>query len=633
MANNEDRSRIALEKIANNIDSIERSMGSIATACLRIAKTLGYHSVSMDQNLQRIIGQLEISNEPYDSVEADKIRQKMREATAVAEEFSEKTEQIFPTEPRWVEGLPVQVIDEKHVRYGWDGIISNVGMAIGVVFPGEKYYVFQPSQLRVIGEENKGILADFTREQANADKIPPFTQEMLDRNRIAHLPDEFATHFKKGPILNPKQFLQEPRSLKNIRDWILEVGEKTPNVPDPFQAYDAFISWVFEEAARNGIDPKNITFVSGEQPNNAILRMKDSTGFNLCREPLFEIKLPKGIKTPDDDYLWRLNGPALLTIEEFEERKQMMLAHPPNWVVGARVMVVDPTSRRHRQIGLVEALHKDCVDLAFGRSVGDFNYYKVALIENTTVEERVAKAGHWGLDTPCEICAKPMAEHNTQEKFSCLKTLQAQLRQVYDADQQQTEEVEAQVRDEKIDQRWGDGSPVVSDAIQIRNGLRVKWMSMMEHPDSLLSLEQLRNRVLTKADMAERKSLCAGKLPLWVIGALVTVIDPNDARFGQVAVLESLNEELADGQIYFSLDLLFDHGSVEGYEFYKLALVENTTENERRSIKRSEEPQLIKIDEYKPHNVGDCMIVGCGECASPAEMDPNLHDTNDDSRD
>lgn len=78
-----------------------------------------------------------------------------------------------------------------------------------------------------------------------------------------------------------------------------------------------------------------------------------------------------------------------LTESELEQRRISMLGmSAPNWQTGALIKVIDPRSPHFGSTGVVTELHRTCLDLDFGSSVGEYDYYQVALVSNTTVNER-----------------------------------------------------------------------------------------------------------------------------------------------------------------------------------------------------------------------------------------------------
>lgn len=81
-----------------------------------------------------------------------------------------------------------------------------------------------------------------------------------------------------------------------------------------------------------------------------------------------------------------------LTESELEQRRISMLGmSAPNWQTGALIKVIDPRSPHFGSTGVVTELHRTCLDLDFGSSVGEYDYYQVALVSNTTVNERTGE--------------------------------------------------------------------------------------------------------------------------------------------------------------------------------------------------------------------------------------------------
>lgn len=305
----------------------------------RIAKTLENIEqalVLMYESSDKIARELEISNQPFLAEDAEqRVTEQLEKLSASSDRLSDAAEKIVP---RWAITQPVQVIDKDNGWYGYEGTISNVSnTTISVTLTNGLVAIVGINGVRALdfaelatpaeaAERHQGFLDAITD---TPNRIPPFKQEDLDRNRIAHH-SEFNN---RGYGIK----------LSCVHDSINECS--AAGCPGPSK-----------EA--------------------------------LAREQRLNLKKPVG---PSADRIRKAleQQPPVLTPEEFERRRlacEGMSA--PNWVIGAVVQVIDPSSMRYRRRGLVQQLHEDCVDIDFGDGGGDFNYYKLALITNTTVEER-----------------------------------------------------------------------------------------------------------------------------------------------------------------------------------------------------------------------------------------------------
>lgn len=216
MVSEEMASRRALESIAKSAAEVARTFSTLNTTFANFVET-------NDANVKLMIAELKVSNEQFDETSMDDRLEQLRAYKDGVEDIAEAAERIN------------KAIPNEQPEAEWE------------------------KELREAGE-----------------KIGPFTEEDLARNRVARRRSEFDAHFKYPPMPSPKEL-------------------------------DDFIGWVFEEAGRQGIDPRNITFVKGTQEGGALMRMKEyfefSSGDRAGDRAGFEVKLPKGVEPPTPSYM------------------------------------------------------------------------------------------------------------------------------------------------------------------------------------------------------------------------------------------------------------------------------------------------------------------------------------------
>lgn len=88
-------------------------------------------------------------------------------------------------------------------------------------------------------------------------------------------------------------------------------------------------------------------------------------------------------------------GAQPLTETEMEQRRVAMQGMVrPRWWIGALVKVIDPKSSFYGERGVLTELFENSAGLDFGSYRRAFDYYKLALVSNTTVEERRTRCTH-----------------------------------------------------------------------------------------------------------------------------------------------------------------------------------------------------------------------------------------------
>lgn len=202
---------------------------------------------------------------------------------------------VVAANPGWVE---VMMHNSVHQNYGhgeieidWDKPREHVcGKGCAGHTTGE-VHVFQTDGDVLV---DKGTVRDWV---GSPKMITDFTEEDLQRNVVARM----ASEMDRFPV-TPFTMMRDgvPARHKYME---LDKGLATNRpIPDPAQ-YDDFIKWVLEEAHRQGIDPKKITFVQGEQEGQALMRVKESWTMSPQEEPRFEVKLPRGLEVPSPSYM------------------------------------------------------------------------------------------------------------------------------------------------------------------------------------------------------------------------------------------------------------------------------------------------------------------------------------------
>lgn len=236
-----------------------------------------------------------------------------------------------PLGPEWYVGAKIRVIDKFTIMYERIGTITAVTPTdVDVVFKGglaDTGAAFHPSQLEIIPLEGMSATVTiegdfyFGQEGTVVKATPGWVEVMMhDSMHQNYGHDEIEIDWN-----TPRQHVcgkgcaghtnDDPRvAIRNspLADWNdnsfprfkMGIGEAlTMNrpIPDPAQ-YDDFIRWVFEEAGRQGIDPKKITFVQGDQEGQALMRL-NTDYLDSDTPPGFQVKLPKGLEVPSPSYM------------------------------------------------------------------------------------------------------------------------------------------------------------------------------------------------------------------------------------------------------------------------------------------------------------------------------------------
>lgn len=668
MAGNEERSRIALEKIAENFNRLNRHFATFLQTQPATARQLA-----------EIVEQLKISNEPFDLDETDEAIQKVREMTdAVSDlgyataEIVEIRQEIQEKGPKFVVGLPVKVIGTDLSREGWDGIVSEVGSTmINVTFEDGGRSTFLPHQLAVIGEEEEpkktpgafkvgnrvrvtnhssplyfwvGTVVEVRKGHADVN----FDAKYKNRNvwamalhELGMIPDigigrhgapdhicgELCIQLDRlknirwdRPAGNPKQEMQDSGPLTHFtieKDGTLtdnrQPVEENPNAGvfgaerkdfwNPCGAVGICNHRTYDECKQESERSESSPFLAGD-----LVRVVDpnipeytweSTVVSVTSDGACELQFPNynrswwlassqlarvqtehtmlGIhpgtgnavpmpvnprrKPIDLSYI-----PPVLTAEEFAERKLFCSnIAMPGWVMGALVQVIDPADSNYGRRAVVRHIDAQIIGVVFGMHSGEYQQYQLALISNSTEEER--QAGYF-------FTEEDRLQHGLALRKRALEAVEAK-----------TGVTPPGLQKDRHKAAWA-----------IHSGA-TKHYNMMDCEAAGCPGPQFETVVLDWEKAAWDLRL----------NDRVLVVAKGHDLFGQEGHVSNLTRKER-----------------------KVTSIKVTMEDGAKRVFAAGEVEKIGL---QPHTVGDCEIVGCGECPSAAEMDPNLHDTNDDSRD